>query len=76
VTHGSLVGAAVVPALPGAAGARTSAQQTPGGAPRSSREVEPNSGRPAFRDALVAAYMRALSQVPLGGRGEAPPQGG
>jgi hypothetical protein len=76
VSRSPLAGAVVVPAAPVGPADRASAQQTPGVAPLSSREVELSSARPASGDALVMAYIRATSEALPGGLGEAPAPGG
>jgi hypothetical protein len=76
VTRDPLASDVVVPAAPVGPVANAGTQQTPGGAPLSSREVELSSARPASGDALVVAYICAASEVPLRGLGEAPAQGG
>jgi hypothetical protein len=76
VSRSPLAGDVVVPAAPVGPVAGASAQQTPGVAPLSSRELEPSSAGPASGDALLVAYICATSPAPPRGLGEPPAQGG
>ena len=76
VSRRLLIAAVAVPAAPVGPLACAGAQQTPGGALLSGRELELSSARAAFGDALLAAYICATSPAPPGGLGEAPTEGG
>ena len=76
MTRDPLASDAVLPAAPVGPVASAGAQDMPGGAPLSSREVEPSTARPASGDALLVAWIRAAFLAPPRGLGEAPAQGG
>jgi hypothetical protein len=76
VSRRLLIAAVAVPAAPVGPLACAGAQQSPGGALLSGREVELRSARAAFGDALLAAYICATSPDPPRGVGEAPAEGG
>jgi hypothetical protein len=69
-----LAGAVAVLATP--VGPVAGAQQAPGVAPLSGREVELSSAGPSSGDALLVAYLSAVSQVRPPGLGDPPTQGG